>query len=689
MRVSAADDGSTSMRCDLAGGCGGGVDFGGVVTIDDVDFNIDAIVPPVTDSTTQVNLSVLTDTATSSALDALSTGGDTTLEAAITAISNANSSIAERFGIQGDITTLPIVDLTNPAAVAAASNNVLNFNLLSASIVEALIGGNPTLSIAAAVQNFATQFVSDGGLADTEDAASTSVTLAEILAQASAVIDAIQAADTDGLTNLATLENIIDTNQGLAQNGSTDPDPGTAVDPNLGDLDKAKALVQSLRDLQAATFVDAEAFADRVELASNSLDGDAGYVLQALVYTAEAIASARDAYEADTDLTTFTDPDTNIIIAIAATDTEVTYTVDATVNVGTDPNMVAVAVDISAVDNNSDVTDVDGTPVANDDGSSTSTDTASAMVDLDIWGTASSASVSLQIISGDVALMATASEVETTAIPGINDNQETTNGSTEVFDADLTSVVFDLEVSMSEVSSSVVTDPVTFTGDILLSISNVTVDSSETGTYVPGNDGPVSVLDTWDETITFDELVLAISGEFEAPSGASLSASVRVTADGTDFSFNCVGSDSRDFVTGAQSESDVCTEESDSNFVDITANITAQIEVPGISSEEDVTLSVIATRTGADDADLLVIVDFDATLLTIALNSASLADDATESSLTVANESGVVLSLTQTETNGASVVSGNITVDGVEHATISDDQGTVVVSYTDGFNESF
>ena len=228
VRVSAADDGSTTMRCDLAGGCGGGVNFGGVVTIDDADFNLDAIVPPVTDPTAQINLSVLTDTATSVALDALATGGDTTLEAAITAIANANSSIANRFGITGDITTLPIVDLTNPAAVAAASNNTLDFNLLSAGIVEALMDGDPVLSIAAAVQAFATQFVSDGGLADTENVPSTTVTLAEILAQASSIIDAIDAEDTEGLVDLTVFQDALDDEAvDLDANGSTEPDPGT------------------------------------------------------------------------------------------------------------------------------------------------------------------------------------------------------------------------------------------------------------------------------------------------------------------------------------------------------------------------------------------------------------------------------------------------------------------------------
>ena len=218
-------DTATSMRCDLAGGCGGGVAFGQQLLISDSDFQIDAVVPPVQNPTALVNLSVLTDTASELALSTLSSGAS--IEAATTAISNANSSVANRFGITGDITTLPVVDLTDPAAVAAASDNILNFNLLSASIVEALIGGDPTLNISTAIQSFATQYTTGGGLADTEGAASTTVTLAEILAQSSAVIDAIQAADTGGLTtNLATLETTIDADQVTAAAGSTTPSQG-------------------------------------------------------------------------------------------------------------------------------------------------------------------------------------------------------------------------------------------------------------------------------------------------------------------------------------------------------------------------------------------------------------------------------------------------------------------------------
>lgn len=652
IRVSASDDGSTRMRCDLAGGCDGGVAFGSTVTLDDPDFNLDAVVPPITNPTTSVNLSVLTDTATSVALDTLASNSDITLEETITAISNANSSVANRFGIQGDITTLPIVDLTDPSAVAAASNNTLTYNLFSAAIVEGIISGDSTLSITDAVRGFSTQFVNDGGLADTESSPDASVTLAEILAQASSVIDAIQAADTNGLTNLATLESIIDTNQNLAENGSTDPDPGTPTDPTLSDLDKAQAMVQSLRELQAATFTDAEAFAERVELASNSLDNDAGDVIQALIYAAEAIGSASNAYSDDNTLTSFTDSDTNIIVDITTTTTDTTYDVDTTINVGSTP--VAVAVDITAIDKNSNafLDEMDDT----------------FTVGLDIQGTANSDYVELDITSGNVTVMA--SIVEDTL----------TDSDTETIDADITDLTLDLNVSLSEVSSSTITDPITFTGDILLSIDNVVVDSSTTGVYVMGDNGPVGFLETWDESITFDEITFALIGEFEAPSGASLSASARIATDGTDFIYSCSN------TSGVQGD-ETCN--SDSDLVDITLNVTAKIGVSSISSEEDVRLSVIQSRTDAQNDDTLIIMSYDDTLLTITLNEEESTNGTSESTLIATNQNNVTMTMVQTESADESVISGNITINGVEQATISDDQGTVIISYTDGFNESF
>ena len=658
VRVSTADDGSTSMRCDLAGGCGGGVAFGGTVTLDDPDFNLDAIMPSITDPTTSVNLSVLTDTATSVALDTLASNSDITLEETMAAISNANSSVANRFGLQGDITTLPIVDLTDPFAVAAASNNILTFNLFSASIVEAMIGGDPTLSIAEAVRDFSAQFVNDGGLADTETSTNTSVTLAEILSQASAIIDAIQAADTDGLTNLATLESIIDTNQSLAENGSTDPDPGTPTDPTLSDLDKAQAMVQSLRELQAITFTDTEAFAERVELASNSLDNDAGDVMQALIYAAEAIGSASNAHSDDDTITTFTDSDTNITVAIVTTNTDTTYDVDTTINVGSTP--VAVTVDITAIDKNSNtfLDEADGT-----------NETSTAFtVGLDIQGTASSDYAELDITSGIVTVMAAIIE------------ETLTDSDTETVDADITDLTLDLNVSLSEVDSATTPDPITFTGNILLSIDNVVVDSSKTGTYIMGDDGPANFLETWDESITFDEVTFFLAGEFEAPSGASLSASVRMAADGTDFTYACSN-------TSGIPGDETCS--SDSDLVDITLNATTKVDVSGISTEEGIRLSVIQSRTDAQNDDPLIIMSYDETLLTIMPSEEENTNGTSELTLIVTDQNNVTMTMVQTETANESVINGNITVNGVEQATLGDDQGTIIITYTDGFNESF
>lgn len=658
VRVSSVNDGTTIMRCDLASGCGDSIEFGDDVILDDPDFALDAIIVP-TGQTMEVNVSVLTDTAASVALDYLANHPEASLEDSLNIVSEANSSIANRFGIQGDITTLPIVDLTDPSAVAAASNNTLMYNLFSAAIVEAMISGDPTLSITDAVRSFSSQFITDGGLADTESSPVASVTLAEILAHASNVIDAIQLLDTENLTDLALLESIIDTNQHLAENGSTEPDPGTPTDPTLSDLDKAQAMVQSLRELQAVSFTDAEAFAERVELASNSLDNDAGDVIQALIYAAEAIGSASDAFNNDDTLTSFTDSDTNITVAITTTTADTTYDVDTTISVGNTP--VAVAVDITAIDNNANafLEEMDENP---DNTSTTFT------VSLDIQGTANSDYVELDIASGEITVMASIIE------------ETLTDSDTETVDADITDLTFDLKVSLSEVSSSTTSDPITFTGNILLSIDNVVADSSKTGTYVMGDDGPASFLETWDESITFDEVTLFLAGEFEAPSGASLSASVRMAADGTDFIYSCSN-------TSGIPDDEICS--SDSDLVDITLNATTKVDVSGISATEGISLSVIQSRTDAQNDTPLIIMSYDETLLTITLSEEESTSGTSESTISVTNQNNVTMTLVETETVGETVIEGNITVDGLEQATISDDQGTVIITYTDGFNESF
>lgn len=666
VRVTAADDGSTTMRCDLAGGCGGEVAFGGLVQLNDPDFNIDAIVPPVSDPsvTASINLSVLSDTATSVALNTLSRGSDVTLEAAIAAISNANSSIANRFGIQGDLTALPIVDLTNPSAVAAASNNVLNFNLMSASIVEALMGGDGTQSITSAVQSFASQFVTNGGLADTESSAQTTVTLAEILAQASNVIDAIQAADTSGLTtNLATLETIIDTNQNLAQQGSTAPDAGTAS-PNTGisALDKARAMVAVLGDLESSIDMtvlaegitlgakadEFEGQVNAVELASS--DG-VEQVIKATAKVVEAFGAAYEAYDDNPLLTSWTSSD-GIVVSITETMStpvegeqakveSVKLKVGAMVDGASMP--AAVTVDINGV-----ITDVMVymTAMEKVDTSEAMTDgneSNSVMGDLMIWGTAETADITLTVKEGSGVSLA----------EGMSVYSETQTG--EQTDIAISGLTLDFMVMLAQKPSATITDPMTFEGAL-----NVTLESLEASEIIEwtanGEQGTA--------TQEISVLALSLSGSIMNSAQDKARVVFMIEGDGTglDFSQNWLGDfDNRD---NSEPEAD--------NFAAASVSLAFEADMAGIDNA--LKLMYVMTRTSDAAADMALKLWYSD--INLSLTTTAYDDDAIDQKATLTNQDGVVMTVTDTD-------EGMVGVMFVGTEKVADIKGAVV-TYSDG-----
>ena len=653
VRVTAADDGSTSMRCDLAGGCGGGVGFGGVVTLDDPDFNIDAIVPPVVDPTASVNLSVLTDTATSVALDTLSSNTGTSIEDAITAISNANTSIANRFGIQGDITTLPVVDLTNPVAVAAASNNHLQYNLLSASIVEALIGGDNTQSITSAIGSFASQFAGNGGLADTESSAAATVTLAEILAQASAVIDAIQTADTDGLTNLATLETIIDSNANLASQGSTEVDPGTPSTSGEP-LAKVKAMVAVLGDVGTSVDIasvgdsdvgtETEAFETQMQAAELATSAGLENVVEATALTVEAMARTYDAYDKDNTVTSWTSPDGVMVTVAQTTETnaetqEVTVaSVALTVVQDVVVNDVSVAIDMMAT--------VDGVEYAETMDGSTETNTG--MGEVWISGSAEVPTVMLNVLPMSKFM---ASELMVVSTETIGDGSTDVSDDWTVGDIDLM-----LDVAITQVSTETGADPVSFTGNLHTSLNMLRLD--ETWSNSAGAENEAS-------NLSVEEAGFSLWGKVANTTGDSMKLSLAVNGDGSGVTFSEMWSSS----TGDMQSDD----ESATNYAALAATLSFEAKLAAIPNAVRASLSI--SRSAEEAATSTLNLKWPANTLTVSALIDD--DDATAQVITITNQDGVEAVLTDSDGSWT----GTITLDGTEHATIGVGG---VVTYSNG-----
>jgi len=461
VRVTAASDDTTSMVCDLSNGCGDGVAFGEMLTLSDTDFSLDAIVPSVDDMSPSVNVSVLTNVASGVALQTLMM--DNTADVT-TAINNANTSVANRFGLTGNVTQLPIIDVTNPNTVATTDSATLQYNLFNAAIVQSVLTDNNMLSLQQSVSSFANQWLTNGGLADTESEGSAGVTLSNILRDASQVINSIETTAQANMVmiNLGGLQSQIDASAAVAENGSTTPSGGTpAVDNDDDALQLVKDEVAELRTLLTALGVtgtngmdptDPELFADQVELAANTIGGDTEYALEALAYAAAAISRAFEAhFESETPPAEFFDEVTDINVVITETDGVRTYAVDDTVAV-TRANGMPLDVDVVLSADDSDSTFEENPEVMdNTDGSTTETNVFTASVNMVIEGSATVAeSVTITIEDGTVAVSLSGEEELTDgALVEDMTTGESSQTFTREFAAEITDLAFNVESLLS------------------------------------------------------------------------------------------------------------------------------------------------------------------------------------------------------------------------------------------------
>lgn len=647
--VRVTTDDTTTMRCDLAAGCGTGVSFGQTVPLNDSEFNLDAIVPPITVAQTTVNLSVLTDTATEVALTSLSSLSNPSITTITQSVTNANSAVANRFGILGNLTSLPVVDLTNPASLVDVTQDVLEYNLLSCAVVGQLVNGGPGASITQAVRNFASQYATNNGLADREETASNNVTLAEILAEASRVITSIQTIDTTNLINLHGLRSVITANQQLANSGSTTPTTGVVSDPNLSELAKVKAMVGELRKVGTGLEqgIDAEQ-----SLIDAALDDDSGDVLAAVNLGVEAIGSAWQAYDENDTIANFQDTKSGLTVGITTVSGVTTYSVDGNVQV---ESGATVALVLSGVDGGSN----------QDSSEANGVETLTATVDLEISGSAVSAMVSLQLVSGTIAL----------DVSGTNTETQTQTTMTESFAAEFSAFAIRLKVILTETAQASA-DPVTFDGSIGFSVTGLT--SSETETTTQTTVGQfVEFMSTWTSETAAEAVSASIAGKFSAASGSAVSASISLNADGTNFNYSC---------SGASDSGSVCSEEDAENYAGISfATVFSLSNLGDISVPVQVLIS--GDRSGLDDAELAIKIRYGAVVLSTSYSTTE--EDSLVSTMVISDQNSVMLTLTETEdSNGEVTTSGSVTLNDVEYATIGETLGQVVISYSDNTNES-
>ena len=154
LSITGKPDGSTRMVCDVAAGCGAGIDFGDLMPLD-TGFNMTAIVPPVADGASiSAQITPFTHMAARRALAASTVDAD--------AVNNAISEVNQMVGV--NILDVEPVDVTDAAQLGTAPSEALAYAAFVAGAGGlALAGGDLQAGLDELAQSF-----EDGELTDTD-----------------------------------------------------------------------------------------------------------------------------------------------------------------------------------------------------------------------------------------------------------------------------------------------------------------------------------------------------------------------------------------------------------------------------------------------------------------------------------------------------------------------------------------
>ncbi|HEY7771769.1 MAG TPA: hypothetical protein VIC26_01200, partial [Marinagarivorans sp.] len=659
LRVSAAED--STMICDILN-CGTEltpIAFGASTPLD-TDFALDAFVPPLTSPSATVNVSMLTNIASSLTFSSIQDGESLAARYAI-----SQSRVIDRFGITGvtDLGAVPVVDLTDPEAVSQADVSALNFNLLGPAIVSASRGDNAARSITQAIAAFTQQYSDPTkGLITNADPSigSDNTDLAEILAQAKNVINAVSARAAQAQVELPNLA-IIDTQVTASANDAANTPPSTegsqgTPSPTAGasGLDKVKAFVAVLGDVgnsinsaaigsDSTVMAETEAFETQIQAAELATSADLGSAVEATGLTVEAMSRAYEAYDNDNSVTTWTSLDGIEVTITRETETnpETQEVTVLSVSLAVDQDVM---VDTTEVAVEMDAT-LDGISIT-DDVLTDGTEQYSAMGDVWINGTAATANVILEVMPTSKFVTKELMVIATEAESDISDDRTVSD------DWTLGEISLMLDVKIMELSTADGADPITFTGKLetMLSMLEFEETFSETDGVESGS-ADLSV-----ETIMF-----SLWGAVANTTGDKFNLSLSVTGDGSDVTFSEMWS-----PDGTVKSDD----ETATNYADLKATVMFDANFAGVIGA--VKASFSAWRSAELEATTKLTLKWPGN--SMELSAVTDDDDTTAQVVTIKNQDNVMAEFTEADGDWT----GTISEGGTEYATVDG----VVVTYS-------
>lgn len=651
IRVTPAASGST-MICDMSIGCGD-VAFGGAIPIAaDSGFTLSALIPSAA-STEIANITVFSDIAAELALDDLPTTNAADIRDAIAA---ANSRVANRFGIVGNLTQLAVIDLTNNAAVTAAANNgnaaLIRYAAMNAAIIAAVLSDNPTTSIAAGLRMFVDKYVEDGLAGNVS--AETETGFGEILAFAQALLTIVQQSlGTGSPTNLAALIVDIEAEAQLANSEEQDAYDQGAVSQTAGasPLDKAKAMVEGLRDLAfsfGSTTVGnstigalSDDFLMQIEAAEMASSEDTMYLMEAMAMAASAVDDAYRARLANATLQSYTS-DNGVVVAISTDNNAPVFSVNDSIEVMSDAAAIPVEVTLTARN-----------AIALTDPEQETSAGMAADGEYEVVGSAQSATMVMQVENG--------SYVEVTHMASVAVVDQLSGSVTENHALE----AFDLHLQV-ELSQRAAVDPVSLNGSLSVSLTDVALE--EAATVTPQSTTEITEFNVGVVSFKF-------SGDISNSTGESVSFSLSISGDGTGVSLV------ETWVDGTNS----LAAETEASYADLYGSLLFTAKLTGIPSV--VTMNYGMTRTGLESVHNTLSIKYPGKQYRFNL---AVEDGEPSGYLTIVNQDGVVMRARQVEVNGVTTTEGDVSYDGTVYGVIEQrDLGLVVTFPADGYVETF
>lgn len=258
-------DSDTKMVCDILPNCGD-VDFGEEIDLDS-EFEINSVIgkleknKPIT-----ANVNILT------TLVAAMVESENNID--VEKISNANSQVAGIFDMAGDLSSKPIVDITDSASLSEANLDTIKLTSLNSAIASSM---EKEIGISKGLSNLAADFVSNGGQL-LNNSSGNEMSLAKIYEKTGEILKTknFKNLDIGTLNNAADLKKVSALNEPL--NSLTEAKPTESA--LASKIELAMEMVSNIRDFSLrSTYENSDEAQVLMELdnALNLVDSDELY----------------------------------------------------------------------------------------------------------------------------------------------------------------------------------------------------------------------------------------------------------------------------------------------------------------------------------------------------------------------------------------------------------------------------